>query len=307
MNSKNWKYILTIAEEGSFSKAAKKLYVSQPSLSQTINALEREIGTQLFDRSTVPLSVTYAGEQYIRAANEILSIESSLAHKLEDINNEQRGKIRMGLSFLMSECIVPNVFAVFHREYPHIELNLQEDTRDSLIQSLLEGKIDIAMINVLAADSGLDPDLKQIKLFEDNIMLVAPAGEAALHDPDPGEKSQPEIDLLDIRDQPFILLTPSQELRRLANKIFNSYGIKPNIFLETKNQRTALFMVANRMGYTITYQSFIKLFQLIDGVSYYRIKGHTYKRAIYICYNKNRYLSKPVYRLIELIRAILNQ
>ena len=93
MNSKKLKYIITIAELKSISKAANELFISQPSLSSILSNLEKELGVTLFNRSTSPLSLTYAGEKYIKIAKEILSLESNLKKELFDISNMKKGKL----------------------------------------------------------------------------------------------------------------------------------------------------------------------------------------------------------------------
>ena len=98
MNLKQAYYIKTIAQCGSITTAAKKLFVSQPSLSQMLRQLEQEIGLPIFDRSTSPLRLTYAGEKYLYAAERILAVNSELESQLREIRHEHSGRLRLGIS-----------------------------------------------------------------------------------------------------------------------------------------------------------------------------------------------------------------
>ena len=88
MNIKHAQYMLTVMQEGSITAAAKKLYISQPSLSQMIKLVETNLGTPIFNRSTDPITLTYAGEKYIEAAKQILTINNNLQKEIDEINHE---------------------------------------------------------------------------------------------------------------------------------------------------------------------------------------------------------------------------
>jgi len=90
-------YVMAIAEEKSFSKAAKKLYISQPSLSQYIMRLEEQIGIKIFDRTTNPLILTFAGEKYLEAAKNILILNNQLKRVLVDIADSKKGRLTIGI------------------------------------------------------------------------------------------------------------------------------------------------------------------------------------------------------------------
>ena len=106
---KNKNYVLTILKEGSFSKAAETLYVSQPSLSATIKRIEDKIAAPLFDRSTNPVSLTEIGAEYVRCATEIEICEKNFERFLEDNLNLTSGKIRIGGSSFFSAYVLPRM------------------------------------------------------------------------------------------------------------------------------------------------------------------------------------------------------
>ena len=122
VNLKQAYYIKTIAQCGSITTAAKKLFVSQPSLSQMLRQLEQEIGLPIFDRSTSPLRLTYAGEKYLYAAERILAVNSELESQLREIKHEHSGRLRLGISVTRAMQVLLLVVPVFSGQYPHVSL-----------------------------------------------------------------------------------------------------------------------------------------------------------------------------------------
>ena len=107
MNLKQARYIQTIAQEGSITAAARKLYISQPSLSQMLKQVEVELGTALFDRSVSPVHLTLAGEACLQAAEAILAANDRLERQLQEIRDESRGRLRLGISVQRGMQVLP--------------------------------------------------------------------------------------------------------------------------------------------------------------------------------------------------------
>ena len=115
MNLKQAQYVKTIAECGSITAAAKKLFVSQPSLSQMLRQLEQETGLPIFDRSTSPMRLTYAGEKYLHAAERMLAANAELESQLREIRQEHAGRLRLGISITRAMQVMPLVLPVFRQ------------------------------------------------------------------------------------------------------------------------------------------------------------------------------------------------
>ena len=126
MNLRQALYVKTIADEGGITAAAKKLYISQPSLSQMLRQIEEETGVPLFDRSSLPIRPTYAGERYLHAAAVLLNTNEMLENELREIRGEERGRMRLGISMLRSAQLLPHVLPEFTSRFPKVELVLQE-------------------------------------------------------------------------------------------------------------------------------------------------------------------------------------
>ena len=126
MNIKHAQYMLTVMQEGSITAAAKKLYISQPSLSQMIKLVETNLGTAIFNRSTDSITLTYAGEKYIEAAKQILTINNNLQKEIDEINHEDHGSLKLGIPVQRAMQVLPYVLPRFMKRYPYVDIDLHE-------------------------------------------------------------------------------------------------------------------------------------------------------------------------------------
>ena len=109
MNLKHVQYVLTILREGSITAASKKLYVSQPALSQTLKQIEQDLGALIFDRTTDPISLTYAGQQYVDAAQQVMDIDRNLRTRIAETKKEMHGRLCIGISMQRGLQLLPLV------------------------------------------------------------------------------------------------------------------------------------------------------------------------------------------------------
>ena len=121
--------------------AAKKLYISQPSLSHIISKVEQDVGVQLFDRSTSPISLTYAGELYVETARRILMMNENLRKELVDVGAGDKGMVRLGIPTERAGYMLPPVIRAFRSQYPKMELQVLEEKVDELLQALLRDEV----------------------------------------------------------------------------------------------------------------------------------------------------------------------
>ena len=118
MTTRELLYVKTIAEEKSISKAAKRLYIAQPSLSQSLQKLEEQLGVALFHRTSSGLTLTYAGERYYHMASQVLKIYENFEIEISDINNLKTGKIRLGITNHLGALTLPQTLKQFHDLFP---------------------------------------------------------------------------------------------------------------------------------------------------------------------------------------------
>ena len=138
-------YVYEVYLEKSFSKAAEKLFISQPSLSANVKRVEHHIGYPIFDRSTKPLSLTECGVQYIKAVEKIKSIQNEFEGFVNDWSDLRKGTLTLGGSNLFSSWILPPLIADFARRYPLIQISLIEETTANLARMLRHGQLDLML------------------------------------------------------------------------------------------------------------------------------------------------------------------
>ncbi|MBE6855053.1 MAG: LysR family transcriptional regulator [Ruminococcus sp.] len=143
MNSQQIAYVLAVAELQSFSKAAERLYVTQPSLSQYIQKLENQLGMQLFDRSITPVRLTEAGRAFVECAEQIQSLEITLQNRLADIRDVRAGSLKIGASSFRASCLLAQSVAEFRRCFEEINITIAEGEPNDLAEQIRSNELDV--------------------------------------------------------------------------------------------------------------------------------------------------------------------
>ena len=138
-------YVYAVYREGSFQKAAEKLFVSQPSVSASVRRVEERVGSRLFDRSRKPLALTECGEAYIACTEKIFAMERDFTEYVNDWEGLRRGRLAVEGSSLFSSLLLPPMMASFRERYPGITLTLAEETTPRLEEMLRQGTVDLVV------------------------------------------------------------------------------------------------------------------------------------------------------------------
>ena len=146
MNFTSMQYFETLAHERSFTRAAQRLHITQQSLSTSIAKMEAELDCQLVVRH-VPLELTYAGEVLLRYAASFREELAAMQQEFCDISQNQRGVLRVGVTYTRGRTIMPNIIPPFQKRFPAIRVDLVEDTNDALRHKLIDGDVDLAIAN----------------------------------------------------------------------------------------------------------------------------------------------------------------
>lgn len=139
-------YFVAVAETRHFTHAAERVHVSQPSLSQQIRALEKELGATLFSRARGNIALTEAGEALLPLARRILADADTARHEVQELVQLRRGRVRLGATPSLCTGLLPDVLRVFHDRHPGIELLIEEGGSHDLVRELARGALDLALI-----------------------------------------------------------------------------------------------------------------------------------------------------------------
>jgi len=231
MNTKQAFYIRTIAREGSITAAAKALYISQPSLSQTLRQIESELGVQLFDRDTLPLRPTYAGEKYLECVDTVLAANDRLENQLREIRQENSGRLRLGISVQRAMQILPLAMPWFAMQYPDVSIELTEAGSARLDELVEQGQVDIA----LAALESTSPHIHYTLIERETIGILAGSGsDLAARFP-----NGTALSMADVRGDSFVSLRQGHSIRVVQDALFRRSGVEPRILLETDSLEVA--------------------------------------------------------------------
>lgn len=299
MNLKQAHYIRTIAQYGSITMAAKKLYVSQPSLSQMLRQIEDEIGLAIFDRSVSPFRITYAGEKYIAAAEAMLAINDQLESQLREIKDDHSGRLRLGISVQRSMQILPLVIPIFHQKYPNVVLELTECGSASLEELLQNGKIDLAFASIESAGTNMVYEL----IEQETIGILAGCDSKIVSRIAPGTP----VTLDDLTDNLFIYLREGHSIRVIQDKLFRRSGFNPQVLLETNTlevgKRVALTSGACMLISNIYIDDYT---QRLKG-EFYPLKNYDNHRHLYACYRKDEFLPEYARVFIQITSRLLDK
>ena len=249
MNFLNLQYFLKAAEERNITRAARKLYISQQSLSGHIAKLEEELGVPLFERGT-ELKLTYAGERVELLARKICSLEQEILQETDEIRDRRRGRLRLGISYTCGRAILPAVLPEFHRNHPLVEFSLVEGNHLQLNNRLRNGEIDVLIgympIDVLGAE--VEP------LLRERLFLVCPK---AMLRQAPGESGE-QLEMAALQGRPFILLKEGNRIRAMLDAYLAKLDLTPPpLLLETENIETAFSLAEQGMGITVYPELFL--------------------------------------------------
>ena len=284
MDFKQLQYIITIYEEGGISKAAEKLFISQPSLSKCVITLEKQLGMKIFDRSVVPIELTPFGKAYIETAQQILNLNEDLIRRISDIKKVDTRLLRIGTTFTGSAQKLPHLLPKFIEENPEIELEIIEENTNFLEETLIKGHLDLILLNGPIENK----KIKFIPMEEEKLYLVTPPDYFNL---DGKEKNFDNVlKKYNLNHEEFIICHKGQKMRPLVEQIFHDYKLKPKIKFEMKNINAVIKLCAEGVGLAIVNES------IIDHMSYhiepdlyplpkeYSIEtGIGYRRSGYTC------------------------
>lgn len=290
MNFQQLEYVMTIYHEGSLTKAASKLYISQPALSQQLRKLENEVGIQLFDRHTVPLQPTYAGKHYLEVIQKILFENQQAMNWLDDIHSLNRGKITIGISNIRSTQFLPALLPGFRTKYPNIEIEIKEAPALSLPDMISKGEIDFAL---MIAHSDMT-NMTFLPVLTEHVLLAVPK-DAPINEL--CKKSIQQNGFLDfhlLKDEPFIMLKHGHRLRKIAYDMFRKADIMPPIVLTTENLVLAHQMVIAGYGLTLIGEISASLTYTPSRPNYYPVTGDNCTWHLGIAYHPEKYVSKAM-------------
>jgi DNA-binding transcriptional LysR family regulator len=263
MELRHLRYFVSVAEELNFTRAAARLGIAQPPLSQQIAKLEREIGTRLFHRAGRGVTLTDAGAQFLSEARLILERVERATRAAREIGEGNRGLIRIGFTSAASfNPFVPRAISEYRAAFPDVEIQLQENTTSVLLPELRERRLDVAFLRQAEGEA---EDLPHHFILAEEMLIAVPAAHPLA--------TRKKASLSVFADEPFITF-PRANGRSLYDAIVaacKEAGFEPRVIQEVPQMASTINLVATGIGVTLVPASMRQLHS--EGVKYLRIDG----------------------------------
>lgn len=297
MELRQLQYALQIAAEKNFSRAAEKLHIAQPSLSQQLSKLEKELGVLLFQRNTNSVELTRAGAAFMEKARMILDMVGQLSKEMEDISELKKGKLVVGSLPITGSHLLPRVLPLFHSRYPGIEIHLVEDTTQVLEHLTAAGQTDISLLTLPVLEANLAWD----DLLEEEIILAVPPNHPLA---ERAEGPDGAVSIKDLSEEPFIVLKRGQGFRQIALELCRKNGFEPRIVFESSNIETVQALVAAGMGIAFVPHMIAKGHGTTFMPAYLHLAERP-SRMLVVAYRKGRYMSKAASAFMDVLREAM--
>lgn len=277
MELKQLEYFIAVCQELHFTRAAEKLGIAQPSLSQQIRLLEHEIGTPLFDRIGKRTVITEAGKALLHHSYNVFHELSQAKAAISELQGLQRGTLKIGALLTVVNYLLPPTVAEYHRRYPNIELSVLGLRTGDIREGLLKNELDLGIVFLPMEHD----DLESIPLYKENLALAAPADHALAN--------EPFVTLDILKETPSILLPNTYFLRQTINEQCRLLGFTLQPVLEMTTMEAIINMVGQGVGVTILPKAYLdyidnKLIRTIP------IQNPVLTTQIGVVYRKNKFL-----------------
>lgn len=282
------RYFVAVAELENFTRAAQQCHVTQPSLSQQIAKLERQLGTRLLDRLGRTVVLTDSGKELLPRARRILKEVDSAESWFQQPEGPPSSSLKLGALPTIAPFLLPRIICHFREELPQVALTIVEDYTDHLLDRLLKGTLDVAIM-ALPID---DPRFEAEPLFREGLLVALP--------PTHPLADKPTLTFNQVRQEPFVLL---HEVHCLGEQILGfcrQQEFQPRVVCESAQISTIQEMI--RLGLGISLLPEMAIDPTDDSIVYRPIRKLQPYRTIVATWNRHRTAAPPQTRLLDILR-----
>ncbi len=290
IDTMKFEYIRTIAEERNLTKAADKLFITQPALTIFLNKLEDELGVKLFDRTVNPITITACGEKYISSLSHIMSIRENLLHEMKELSDKEYRHLSIGIGSNRGRFWLPLIVPAFQKEYPMADMEIKEGTDIAIEHTISAKQLDIAITTLPIISS----DISYQVLCEEKILLLLSKNDPLFQGKTiPG--NDPDHPYLlkssDLSGKKLITVSEGHGLYKITQRFLNYYKLKPSSTLMLSNSETACHLAANGIGYTFTLYKYCRDLDLnLFSPVFCTLQDPVYSRSVVAAYSSSKKL-----------------
>lgn len=310
MNFLNLKYFIVTAEEMNFTKAAKRLYISQQSLSNHIAKLEDYFGVQLFERN-IPLTLTDAGQSLLKNARKMMNVKQEAELELQDIKDFRSAVLTIGVPNTRGAVILPDLLTGFGLKFPQVHIQLVEGTSNEITEALNKGEVDFT----IGFEVDVSDKIRTEMLHEEHTLIVVPDNILRKYfSPEEREQLLKEkmLPVQTFAACPFIKMKHSNWIGEVFENSCREGGMEPRVVLETVNIMTMVSMCAAGYGVILCPSIFVEDSSPVlgcrsrDNIHRFILDFPNAHKMIAINYLKNKYQTKAAREFIEMSKQILS-
>jgi DNA-binding transcriptional LysR family regulator len=259
MELRQLRYLVTVADEGSFTRAAQRLHVAQPGVSAQIKELERELGEALLDRSGRAVRPTEAGAAVLPYARAALEAADGARQAVSELTGLIRGHVTVGTVASVATIDLPGLLGGFSERHPGVRISLWEGTSDQLLARLRAGRLDLAVVGA-TSDPGTAGPTGAAPAVPGKADQPAPGVAAQVITDEPVAAAVPpgdplaardQVAVADLADRPLICLPPGSGLRASLERACADAGFRPHVAFESSDPRMLLQLAAAGLGVAI--------------------------------------------------------
>ncbi|QEH37661.1 Hydrogen peroxide-inducible genes activator [Aquisphaera giovannonii] len=287
MEFQQLRMFLKVAEQGSFTKAARDCGVSQPAISQQVGKLEATLGRPLFERQGRQVTLTEAGELLRRRALQIISLVDDTARLLRD--DGETGRVVVSAIPTIAPYLMPGLLEAFHEDHPRARVEVNEEVTEVILRRCSQGEIDVGVL-AMPASGGY---LRFETLFEEEMLLVTPA--------DHPLAGRDRVELDDLRDQPFVLLDEAHCLSDDIRSFCRRRQFQPVSTGRVSQLATVQELVAQGFGISLVPAMAVPV-DPGPRLRFRPLDGDRPSRTITACWNPDRYQSRLMLRFLETLK-----
>lgn len=294
MEFKQLEAFVAVVDYGSFSEAARKLYLTQPTISAHIRSLEEELHARLIIRTTKKLTITTKGYQLYDSAFRILDIRNNL---LENFTGSRKQIIDLAASTIPSSYLLPELLASFGRMYPDVYFHSWQTDSSGAINRVLDGTVDLA----LTGQNTGDDSCVFIPFCQDNMVIATPVNDHYLN---LKQKEQPVV-FQDFIKDPVIIREKGSGTKKEMDIFLENAGIEPsslNVVVRMNDLESIKKSIVNELGFSILSARSVVGLQKTKQILLFPLEESAHKRSFYIVYSKNRILKSHVRQFIHYIK-----
>lgn len=295
MNLKQLEAFVQVSESGSFSKAAKELFLTQPTISAHISSLEKELNVRLFIRNTKEVSLSDDGKDLYRYSKQITDLEKAIEERFYMDSDDGKHFITIAASTIPAQYLLPKVLMCYRERYPKEQIKIMETDSSEVVTQVVDHMVDVGFTGTVLEKK----HCKYIPFYKDELAVITP---------DTPEyrilKEQNRDDIDWIRRKPLILREEGSGTRKEAEKQLKNAGISMetlDIVASIANQETIKKSVKQGMGITVLSRLAA---EDEDGLLIFPIPGADEGRDINLVYNKNYQMTRSADRFIRIVKEV---